>query len=54
MAAMHWLRKNSDIKNIEWDLETITPGDYTVEFIITDTFYEKFRSLIFDIENGDK
>ena len=27
---------------VEWDVKTITAGDYTVEFDITESFYEKF------------
>lgn len=27
---------------VEWDLQTITAGDYTIEFDISAEFYEKF------------
>lgn len=54
MATIHWLRKSSDIKNLEWDLATITPGDFTVEFTITHKFFENYRKDVYEIPGGDK
>jgi hypothetical protein len=27
---------------VEWDIKTVTSGDYTIEFDITDEFYDRF------------
>lgn len=35
MTTIYFLKKNSKIKNLEWDVSTITAGDYTVEYKIS-------------------
>lgn len=30
---------------VEWDIKTVTSGDYTIEFDISDAFYDRFMEL---------
>lgn len=42
MITVYFLKKNSKIKNLEWDVSTITAGDYTVEYQINEDAYKHF------------
>ena len=37
-----YIRKNQEFNYIEWDVKTITAGDYTVEFDIMPGFFEEW------------
>ena len=38
-------------KYVDWDLKTITAGDYTVEFDISPAFYKEFEDKYLDKTN---
>lgn len=42
MTAIYYLKHISNLKNIDWDVQTITAGDYTVELAITPEAYDRF------------
>lgn len=42
MTTIYYLKKNSKIKNLEWDVSTITAGDYTVEYKFVEGTYDHF------------
>ena len=42
LAYVDYIRLTADNDYIEWDLATVTAGDFTVEFDISKEFYEKF------------
>ena len=37
-----YIRQVAKNNFVEWDIKTVTAGDYTIEFDITDEFYDKF------------
>ena len=37
-----YIRKNQEFSYVEWDVKTITAGDYTVEFDISPEFFEEW------------
>jgi len=45
---MEQIQKNAFV---EWDLDTITAGDYTVEFPISDNQYSYFVDKFLDEKN---
>lgn len=44
LVMVFYLRKKTKLDQIEWDVSTITAGDYTVEIKITDTMFTKFHN----------
>jgi len=38
-------------KYVQYDVETITAGDYTVEFYIEKEMYQNFKSYFYDPNN---
>lgn len=39
------------VEYVDWDVKTITAGDYSVEFDIKKKTYERWRSRYFDERN---
>ena len=39
---LDYMKKIQENNYIEWDVKTITAGDYTIEFDITPSFFEDF------------
>lgn len=37
-----FIRKNQEYNYVEWDVKTITAGDYTAEFDIAPEFFEEW------------
>jgi len=42
MIVIYWFKRVSKLTQLDWDIQTITPGDYTVQMEITDTMYDTF------------
>lgn len=42
MVFVDYLNEISRLSFNEWDVSTITAGDYTVEFDVSENFYENF------------
>lgn len=36
---------------VDWDVKTVTAGDYTVEFIVSIEIYQKFLQKFYDETN---
>ena len=47
MITIYWFKRVSKLKQLDWDIQTITPGDYTVQMEITDQAYQWFLDNIF-------
>lgn len=37
-----YIRKNQEFSYVEWDVKTITAGDYTIEFDISPDFFDEW------------
>jgi hypothetical protein len=42
LIGIYWLKENSKLTNIEWDVATVTAGDFAVEYHITPEMYQMF------------
>ena len=40
-----YIRKNQEFSYVEWDVKTITAGDYTIEFDIGPDFFDEWLDL---------
>jgi len=38
-------------EDVDWDVKTITAGDYSIEFDLEDTTYNKFKTTYYQKEN---
>jgi hypothetical protein len=38
-----FIKTYQEYSQIEWDIKTVTAGDYTIEFQITEKMYENFK-----------
>jgi hypothetical protein len=50
--CVYHLKRDSKLDQLDWDIATITPGDYTAQYEITDVAYEWFLNNVF--RNGDE
>ena len=46
--TIYYLQENSKLQNIEWDVATVTAGDFSVELQITHEMYNIFMSDHYD------
>jgi hypothetical protein len=51
MITVYFLKKNSKIKNLEWDVSTITAGDYTVEYKISQKVFQRFLTTHYEVHD---
>ena len=42
LTVLHYFKRASDLNQMEWDMQTITPGDYTAQLEITEKSYRFF------------
>jgi len=49
--AIEYEHAKQRLKYIDWDVKTITAGDYTVEFDITNKMYDQFLENYLDETN---
>ena len=35
LTVLHYFKRNSDLSKLKWDMQTVTPGDYTMQLEIT-------------------
>ena len=47
MIVIYWFKRVSKLQQLDWDIQTITPGDYTVQMEISDKAYEWFMTNIY-------
>ena len=43
-----YIKKTQENNYVEWDVKTITAGDYAIEFDITEAFYNDYMELEFE------
>ena len=48
---VEYVRKIEDNNYIEWDVQTITAADYTVEFTIDPAMFDNFKERYYDPAN---
>lgn len=51
LVFIDYVKSVQQNKYIEWDVKTITAGDYTVEFDIGAEVYQRFKDRYYDISN---
>ena len=51
IVFVDYIQSTQDSKYVEWDVKTITAGDYSAEFEITPEFYEEFLHTYYDERN---
>lgn len=47
LITVYWFKRVSKLQQLDWDIQTITPGDYTVQYEITDKAYDWFLVNIY-------
>jgi hypothetical protein len=47
IIVIYYFKRVSKLIQLDWDVSTITPGDYTVQYEITDTAYDTFMREIY-------
>lgn len=53
LTSIYYLKQNSKLTNIEWDVATVTAGDFSVEYTITPDMYSEFIEVYFSKEPQD-
>lgn len=51
--VIYYFKRTSKLNQLSWDVSTITPGDYTLHYEITDEAYDWFIENIYK-RNGDE
>jgi hypothetical protein len=46
MTVIHYFKRHSDLSQLKWDMQTITPGDYTMQLEITDDMWLKAKECL--------
>jgi hypothetical protein len=54
LTVLFYFKRASDLNQIQWDMETITPGDYTVQLEISEKAFNHFKTTIYPQELGRK
>lgn len=44
---LHYFKRGSDLNQMQWDMETITPGDYTAQLEISEKAYTYFMNNVY-------
>jgi len=47
------LYKGGKIQQLEWDISTVTAGDYSVEFDIPENTYQQWKREIYQAPGGE-
>ena len=53
VLTLQYLNKDGKIKQLEWDISTVTAGDYTVEFVIPAQAYQDWYNNIYKSYSGE-
>ena len=53
VVTLQWLYKGGKIKQLEWDISTVTAGDYTVEFDIPAEAYQDWYNNTYKSYYGE-
>jgi hypothetical protein len=47
LIVLYFMKRNSKMNQLDWDIQTITPGDYTLQYEITDEAYHWFLNNVY-------
>jgi hypothetical protein len=47
LTFLYKFKRQSDLNRMKWDIETITPGDYTAQMEISDKAFNFFKNNIY-------
>jgi len=51
LVFVDYVRCKQDTLYIDWDVKTVTAGDYTIEFKVSIELYQKFLQKFYDEAN---
>lgn len=54
MTVIHYFKRHSDLSQLKWDMQTITPSDYTMQLEITDDMWVKAKECLYSIQKHKK
>lgn len=54
LTVIYYFKRASDLNQMEWDIQTITPGDYTAQLEISQKAYDFFLKNIYSRESQRK
>ena len=54
VTALQMMFKGGKVKQLEWDISTVTAGDYTVEFEISEEGYRDWHQNSYEKRGGEK
>lgn len=52
--TLRYLFQGGKITQLDWDMSTVTAGDYTVEFMITKDNYNTWKEMNYEVAGGPK
>ena len=52
--TLRYLFQGGKITQLDWDMSTVTAGDYTVEFMITKENYSTWKEMVYEAPGGPK
>jgi len=47
IIVIYFMKRHSKMNQLDWDIQTITPGDYTLQYEITDEAYHWFLNEVY-------
>lgn len=50
LTVLHFFKRNSDLSQLKWDMQTITPGDYTMQLEICKEMWNRFDGKMKSID----
>lgn len=50
LITLHYFKRSSALNQMEWDVQTLTPGDYTAQLEISEKAYNFFLNVIYHHE----
>ena len=50
MTVLHYFKRQSDLSQLKWDMQTITPGDYTMQLEISEDMWERAKECLNSIQ----
>lgn len=54
LTVLFYFKRASDLNQIQWDMETITPGDYTVQLEISEKAFNSYMTRIYPDQKNKK
>lgn len=54
LTVLYYFKRASDLSQMKWDIQTITPGDYTAQMEISEKMFSFFKTNIYPREQARK